>query len=1278
MGFRTNLLKFDKNSQPEDFTFQLATKNLTHLGKLNNVDRESVHYVGNLNGADEISLKVYKTVNGEVEKLWDSIVDLKLLYVAEVGEYFEIKVSLDDELNGYKTLTCTSLCEAELSELNIYETEINTEADIDRPDYEITTFYNEGNPKASLLHRILNDKAPHYTIKHVDDSLKKLQRSFSINGTSIYDFLTGECAEQFNCMFVFNSPDRSISVYDLYTVCNDCGYRGAYSDVCPECGSDFLNYFGNDTTIYIDKDNFAENIKFETTEAIKNCSRLVAGDDIMTATIRSLNQNGSNYIFYFTDEMKQDMSEELVEKLYAYDVLYDSYIEEYEQLLTDYYKAVDDELYYTSSMMPEAPSDDEDTDNEISITNQEIEKLTVDNLSPIGLTSVTITTSIATVNSAIKNYAKVFVNSGLVKVDTLDSTFVYKGKNGNGDNYGEWTGKIQLTNYSDEEDVATTDVLTLTVHDNYADFVEQKVLKNIANDDEDHSIYDVIKIEDINEFKEALTYYSLNRLESFRTAIESAIDVLIEVNEGSKDAELYNRFYTPYVDKLEACEDEMDVRQATIDGIITTKKGLLDSISGIQETLNFEAYLGDLYKEFCAYRREDEYNNSNYISDGLDNAELIERARQFIEAAKKELYKSATKQNTITADLYNLLAMTEFKPLVENFALGNFIRVNVDGTIYRLRLINFEIGFSDLTKLPVQFSDVTITKNGLNDVKSILDSAKSVGNNFAYVSKQAEKGQIANSTFEQMYQDGLNSALYRIKNNDNEEVIIDKGGILGRSFDDIENDYSQEQMKLTHNLLVYTRDGFRSVSCALGKHNYYKFVNGEIGQYTAYGLTSDFVTSGVVNGSQIIGGDIYSTNYSSTEGTHINLNDGSFTFGGGSLTYNITDGLKVQGNITSGSTITGAAIKGGSIEIGDVFSAKENEVKITGIINAKKGGTIGGFTIGDDAIYKNTDSLGSNTPGIYLGTDGIRNYNSDTANVTIKDGILIANGGTFSGTIHAGEGGTIGGWAINEDNLTGGDLELKSDGSITGKDWSISKDGAANFSNITINNSGSNGNSNTLIWGENFSISKTGSITASEGTINGNLYVINAQEEGLPYAKKGKMILRGADNLDGRTVNSYETVLRGLQYGWKEAGAFFIRRITNNMSDATYDTDAAYKYPFMVSGTGNLTIGENQEFKVTGSTGNVTIGGTCTISGSTTISGSCTASNINATGGQIGGWKIDGTKLTGSNSENQIVFNPEGTILSKGTNSYRCYIIIYDSGGVRPLGGLSPSGWITL
>lgn len=1179
MGFRTNLLKFDKNNCPENFTFILANKSLTHLGQLNNVETSSVHYVGNLNGADEISLKVYKSINGEVEPLWDDIVDFKTLYVAEVGEYFEITVSLDDEKNGYKTLTCTSLCEAELSNLELYDIEINTEDDIARDDYVVTTFYNEENPDASLLHRILKDKAPHYTIKHVDDSLKKLQRSFSINGTSIYSFLTGECTEQFNCMFMFNSPDRSISVYDLYTVCNGCGYRGAYNDVCPECGSDFLNYFGNDTAIYIDKENFAENIKFEVdANSVKNCFRLVAGDDIMTATVRSLNQNGSNYLYYITDDDKKDMSSELVEKLDSYDELYDSYKEEYQQLLEDYYKAVDDELFYTSSMMPEKPSDDEDDDNEISIANKEIVKLTSEKMSPVGVVNITTSTHVSTINNAVENYAKVFVNTSLVKVKVVNGTFNYKGKESNTDyDYGIWSGTIQLTSYSDEEDIATT-TLTLTIHDNYADFIQQKVMKEVAKDDDDHSIYDVISIEDLEEFKEALTHYSLNRLKSFETALETALDTLIGINQGSEDAETYNTFYVPYYDKRNACFVEKETRQATIDNIVNQKDMLLKRMSEIQEVLNFENYLGtNLYKEFSSYRREQEYSNSNYISDGLDNAKIIEKAKEFIESARKELYKSATKQGHITADLNNLLAMKEFEPLVENFALGNFIRVNVDIVIHRLRLIKFEIDFSNLTKIPVEFSDMTVTSNGLNDVKSILSAAQSMNRSYSYTAKQAEKGQIANSTFEQMYQDGLNSALYRIKNNDNEEVIIDKGGILGRSFDDIENDYSQEQVRITHNLICFTDNNWRSVEQAIGKHNYWKFDSDGIKrQYTGFGVSAKFLTAPYINNAQFIGGDIYSTNYSSTEGTHINLLDGSFTMGGGALSYDKTNGLRVQGNGT-----------------------------FTGIIHAQRGGTIGGWNIGDTTITGGNIVLNSN--GTISNTNGKWSLNNDGSasfqNVSIKGGsLLIGNktgtnnyaeitsggilncrGANVTGTITA-EYGKIGGWTIAPTYI--GSTDTKGSFYIT-----------------SINDSQD-------YW-----------IRAHNSSGAMPFYV---------QKSTGKLYATGAE-ISGKLIAGSDSIIGSSSTGWKitDNKIHTIKTMSNGDPVMTICAGTSASNTFIIApncfqlgGIANIpNVGNNLEVGAN-LIGDTYIQGNCYITGATT------ATNLNISGGSIAGWKINENYLS--------------------------------------------------
>lgn len=254
------------NDQVPNFSIVLSTRNHTHLGQLRNINYDSMTCGLHENSADELSFDVYKTLKGEKEINWDNIVDLKLVYVPELDEYFQIQVSNADGNNQVKTVTCTSQCEAELGQAPLNNIEINTEIDIERDNYILpTVFYKDissMNPNSqeykqakdeSFLHRIL-DGVPHYTIGHVDKSLWNLQRSFSIDGTNVYDFLTGDCANEFHCIFKFDSVNRVINVYDLYTRCNKCGYRGEYNDICPECGSDNLSIYGEDTTVYVDKD----------------------------------------------------------------------------------------------------------------------------------------------------------------------------------------------------------------------------------------------------------------------------------------------------------------------------------------------------------------------------------------------------------------------------------------------------------------------------------------------------------------------------------------------------------------------------------------------------------------------------------------------------------------------------------------------------------------------------------------------------------------------------------------------------------------------------------------------------------------------------------------------------------------------------------------------------------------------------------------------------------------------------------------------------------------
>lgn len=864
---------------PKDLTIILTTRGKHIYGKINNIDSESVGYKVHLNAANELSFTVHKEMDGIIESLWDKIKDLRLVYVKELNEYYQIKIDKTDSYSDTtKVITGTSLCEAELGQINIYDTEINTEDDIARDDYVVTTFYDRQNKKASLLDRIISF-APHYKIGHVDDTLVKLQRSFSLNEVSIYDFLTGECSEQFNCLFQFDSMTRTINVYDLYTNClnPECGYRGEFNDVCPECGGTALSYFGEDTSVYVDSRNLADSIQ-ETVDvdSVKNCFKVIGGDDDITAAIRNVNPNGTDIIYYITDDQKEEMSSDLVKKINAYDQLCADRKQIYIDVNNNIYEALDKILYYKSSMMPTVEKAD-------VTANTEVKKLASENLSPLGLTKVNQSTSLATVNSGLKMLAKVFVKSGYVKVDIDDTnnSFEYVGEDEQHNHYGTWYGRFKVTNYSDEDDVAYSDYMEIKVYDLYTEFMEQKIKKNIVSQDKngEDSIFDVLTIKDLDKFKNAIKLYSLARLTSFHDAIQSCLNILIEADQAKEQADMYKDTYLPYYNKLEACESEMNIRQATIDDWQSKYDAYIKQRSDIQTELNFENYLGtDLYNEFQSYKREDTYSNENYISDGLDNVEILKKAEELLDTAKKELYKSATKQRSINTTLYNLLQIKEFEPIRDKFSVGNWIRVKSDDRINRLRLVSYEVNGSDLTTINVEFSDVTVTADGMNDTSSIISKAQQMATSYSYVSAQAKKGEEARNSIGTLLTGGLNASVTAIRNADTEDVVIGKDGITSRAYDDINGWYDPKQLKIIHNMLVFTSDNWKTAETAVGEITY--TLDGQI--YSTYGVISKALISGI-----IVSGDIYSANYSSTNhiGTHIDLETGSFTLAGGRIAY---------------------------------------------------------------------------------------------------------------------------------------------------------------------------------------------------------------------------------------------------------------------------------------------------------------------------------------------------------------------------------------------------------
>ena len=1015
-------IKFDPSGNPEEPRIILGKRSGEFIGQLS---AYSIKLTDSLNSGAELSCIVYK----DHEPLWDDVKDFRLVYVPEFNKWFEIYVQLNDGENINKQITGTELAVAELSNLKLYDIEINTEADILSDDYDENlpkVLYDPLHPRSSVLHILLygynanneaTGKALHYTIGHVDSTIASIQRVFSFNDTSIYDaFQT--IAEEIGCLFVFNDGRsevndiiREISVYDLYSTCNVCGYRGEFHDKCPECGSvNITPGYGDDTTIFVTSDELGEDIVFDTDEAsVKNCFKLEAGDDLMTATVENCNPNGTGYLWNISDEMRVDMSETLRTKLMEYDAdyydwqttrtiplgsvvqayntlvrkyqTYDATIPEisenpqgYAALMEEYYDAIDFEHYLTHSLMPTYHTDP-------TTAQDELAKLTPLNLNPIAINGYNRSLMVA--DNAVLGMAKAIV-SPKYKVSIIESAY---------ENV-TWTGRFSVTNYSDDEDTASnnTDIVLTIQYDDFSAYVLQKVDQTIANARVDN--YDVVALFEKNaaDFALELKKYALIPLSMFANCAQSVIDVLTAERVGDKDsatwgdtsyANVYNEIYVPYYQKLTLVNTEIALRESEVGTIQTVKSKIETEQRQVHAALNMKNYLGDqYYTELQSFRRDDKYSNSNYITtDSMSNSDIFQNAIDFLKMARSEIYKSSTLQHTISTALRNLLVLDKFKPLLDFFAVGNWLRIKVADDIYRLRLIQYEIDYDSLESISVDFSDVLKTMDGLSDKQSLMAQTRSMASSYSALQQQSTLGSASYHVLNTWKETGLDVTNQRIVVGASNQVQSwDEHGMLFRRYQDLSEDYSGEQLKILNSSLVITDDNWQHVKTAIGKFSYIDPETGNV--HDTYGVNGETIVGklllgeglGIYNSTSTMKFDnlgLYIANSSGTNSLLISPN-GDYFFD-----------LSTAGGDYIRITSNGDMLMSGTISASNFYISQSGAI----------GNTNGNFTVSSTGVYTSTDG----TYAIKI-TDGLlQTYLSNTHTATLRSSYW--NGGTsYKGT----------------------------------------------------------------------------------------------------------------------------------------------------------------------------------------------------------------------------------------------------------------------------------------
>lgn len=1092
-------INFDSANNVEQPTFILAHRNGDKMGTIPAVN---IVFKDSMTSGSELSFRVYKNDNNSVYELWDDLKDFKLVYCPEWNIWFEISVELEETNDLIKNIQGKSLGEAELSQIMIYDIEINTEDDIDNDvftQYGKAILYSE-NPKISMLNRLMDDKASHYHIGHIDNSLinETIQnlKTFSFDNKSLYDCLL-EIAEELNALLVIDSStvtndverlgeiSRTISMYDLETYCNYCHYRGDYSEfvdangnlVCPKCShTDGESYvvkgYGDFTNIYVSTENLTDDINYSTDkDSVKNCFKLEAGDDYLTDAVINCNPNGSQYIWYISDETKSDMSPDLVSKLEAYDVLFNKHqsltsndvnnysvnVTAYNELIKKYsvqpytghtlqevladtsllryplltnpiigfpklmegkYNAVDFETYLEHSLMPSVEMEQTTAENERDKLQDQTNGLpsyTIAAGKALSIMNYSTYTSQKTVENTVQNAVKLLVNPNYkFTLDTISTS--YDDSNPT-HKTGSWTGTITIEKYYEDENdpPATTNTLTVEIDNNNGTYFKQLIDKKLDSASSKKS-YDMVSLFELSitdgtggqasdsSFANELKKYSLTSLEAFRKSGEACLNILIEQGVSNPDnwneitdpnGNLYTQMYIPYNTKLQLIDSEIAVRENEIKTISTVLDEINAIIENVNTALDFKTNIGEYWTEFCSYRREDTYSNDNYISDGLNDAEVFARALEFLNIAKKEIFKSATLQHSISSTLHNLLTIKEFQPLVDHFETGNWIQVEIDGKLYKLRMIEYEIDFDNLDKLNVEFSDVTQIASGYSDIEWVLNSAAAMSSSYSTVSRQANKGSNSNDMLAGWFEDGLEVTNVKIKTDSVDQTQSwDDNGMLFRRYIPETEEYDKVQMKIINTTLAITPDNWETVKAAVGKFRYRDIIDGGTWK-DGYGINGEVVVGKLIIGEEL---GIYNS--------------------GNTLSFN-QNGLKVSGSkneilFTPSSTNTSVMTIKNKTSGNNIFSFDTNgNLVITGIISASADSNFGNWTVGTNAIYYNNANF-NNANGMYFGVNGISITNKFAVDSTGK---LEATGAVVSGTLTAGSGSSVGGWDITANHI---------------------------------------------------------------------------------------------------------------------------------------------------------------------------------------------------------------------------------------------------------------------
>lgn len=343
----------------------------------------------------------------------------------------------------------------------------------------------------------------------------------------------------------------------------------------------------------------------------------------------------------------------------------------------------------------------------------------------------------------------------------------------------------------------------------------------------------------------------INSLKEKQDIYLSIQDVQIAAEWDKKDADSDEyKAYINNLNKLNAINKELENKQKKVEDIQAEIQKVNDENTLISENISVNKnFTPENLDRLSLFLREDEYSDDCfYVSEIDTDLDKINTQKELLVAGQKELKKISQPKLSFSASMRNIYAMPEFAPILNQFSLGNFVKVKMrDDFIKKARLLEVQLNFSDLSNFSCTFGDLLSAKDQGDIHADLLSQAVSAGKAVASGSSYWQKGYDVATAIDERIRNGLIDATTSIKSNSaGQSVSWDNYGIHLRKV--VDGVLDNHEGWITNNKFLYSDDNFQTTKSVFGHYT----IDGE--EY--WGILAGCVRAGLVEGSSIVGGQI--------------------------------------------------------------------------------------------------------------------------------------------------------------------------------------------------------------------------------------------------------------------------------------------------------------------------------------------------------------------------------------------------------------------------------------